>query len=113
MVDFPPPHQVSDEIHNISITGALIPWMDGQPAYVKVGGPDIFVPVFPSEEALQEIMTVFGIEFHSIKRIDDPGDFLSSFPQFAAKGVRIRFLFDPKRTPQGTIGFKEILRYDS
>ena len=118
------PRQISDRATPIDITGHHVPWTEDSPVYVRTTGcDDLFVPIFSSVDLLHRRMSEFGIDYGSIKHIDDPSDFLASFP-YAISGhdwhpdgsaapsdreMRIRFMIDPWPTDSGTIRFQEIV----
>jgi len=99
------PRRISDKVLDIDITDHLIPWGEyGQPMYVNSGGNSLFVPIFSTRDKLREVCEKFGLNYVSIKKIDDPIEFMDCFPE------SIRFMVDPWQTETGTVRFKEVLR---
>lgn len=67
---------------NISITGCLIAWRDGQPLCVMIPDfADQCLPIFTTEENLRRSMREIGAMFDSIKTISDGPEFLDSVPE--------------------------------
>ena len=56
----------------VSVTGTLFPWDGAQPVFLSMpGSPSLYLPCFTTEEKLRAVMRRAGVEFVSIKHIDD------------------------------------------
>jgi hypothetical protein len=89
----------------VSLTGALMPWKQGQPAFLSVPGSDaLYLPIFSAQDKLEGMMACVHTPYQSVKQIQDEADFLSSIP------TDIKIMFDPYFTPEGKVRWTELLR---
>ena len=96
--------------HMQDISDHIFPWHDGHPVLARLEGTnDLFLPLFSTNELLDDAMRLMGVTFESTKQIDDPVQFLDSLPLLYA-GVRLRVILDPHRTPEGMVRYTEIIR---
>ncbi len=104
LLDAPPPVRTGKPPGAVDLTGMLLPWHDGQPDYIGVGGTGNAVVVFSTHAKLElarRDMPFYGTE---TKVITDGPDFLSSIPASLPVMVDIHF------TPAGKVRYTLLLR---
>ncbi len=90
---------------DVSLTGGLIPWDGNQPALLNVpGSTHNYMPIFTTQEKLEQLMTRAQTPYDSIKQIQDGREFLTSIPG------EIHIMVDPYYTPEGKVRWAEIFR---
>jgi len=104
MNDIPPPKQIGP-VKELALTGQLMPWKNSQPVLLNMQGvgPDTFyLPLFEEEDQLRSVLV--GIEFESIKMVEDGAEFLDSIPLDVIVITNLRF------TEEGNVRFHQVQR---
>jgi len=97
-----------------SLLDYVMPFLDGQPAYVMMDGTsDLFLPVFSSLDRLQETTDTCGIKYDDVKQITNQDEFLDSIPTQLPSGINLRIILDPEQHDDGTIRFAELFRKEN
>ncbi|HWY34861.1 MAG TPA: hypothetical protein VNX68_09455 [Nitrosopumilaceae archaeon] len=105
MSDIPPPQRVSDEIREDNLTGYVFPWANDRPVLAKMAGNDLsYLLLFATADKLSEFLPKCGIEYQSIKQIDNPVEFIDNLPK------DIVVVYDPYMTNRGTVRWVQVLR---
>lgn len=93
------------ELKTVDLADKLIPFVDGQPHFMRVmGSPHFYLPCFDDEEQLKSTMELIGTTVYTVKKIDDGHEFLESIPE----DIKIALNF--RQMPNGKIRWTEIQR---
>lgn len=92
----------------VTLTGALLPWKDGQPVLMQMpGAPFNYLPCFHDVGEAQSFLEEWSIEYDSIKQIDNGDEFLESLlPYFLSDHLKV--IMDPWTTDEGRVRFLEL-----
>lgn len=108
------PYRISDKVHQLDLTGYVIPYIDGGPVLIQLpNSNDGFVPIFTTAEKLHEYMKPANIPYEAVNHISDPREFLIAVPRRFPTGERVRIIIDPWVTDMGNTRFREVLREDA
>lgn len=106
MTEFPAPKQVGPE-KELTLTGMLMPWKDGQPALLHMLGTEAsvyYLPLFEDPDQLRAVLARADVPFESIKQVEDGGEFLDSVPP------DIVVVVNPRFTDEGKVRFFQVQR---
>ena len=105
--EYPAPEQVGPE-RELTLTGMLMPWLGvGQPALVHLQGVDssvFYLPLFEDPDSLRSVLARAGVDFDSIKQVEDGPEFLASIP------LDLRVITNLRFTEEGRVRYMEVRR---
>lgn len=102
--DHPPPVRTGKPPEQISVTGFLLPWFDGQPDLVGILGLGLAVVLFSTREKLEAGRVWMPFNGTATKVITDGGEFLDSVPG------SLPIVIDPCQTPEGKVRYLDVKR---
>jgi len=98
------PRRTDKPPEDVTLTGKLFPWKNNQPVFLRVPkSPYYYLPCFSTEEKLRDVLKRAGVEFASIKQIQDGPEFLTTeFPPLT------KIIIDPYFTAEGRVRWVEL-----
>ena len=89
----------------VTLTGAVFPWDGEKPVYLSMPGSDLlYIACFHDVSGLEAVMSHFGIEYVSVKRVDDEADFIASVVD-----PRVAVILNARVTETGRLRFMQVL----
>lgn len=108
MTSRPAPRRTDKPPEELSLTGMLMPWRNGQPAFILLPGEGdtelLAIPLFTTLAKLEAAALAVNSPYDSVKRIDDGRVFLEDIPR------DVLVVVDPWITPRRTTRYTQVLR---
>lgn len=104
---FQEPPKRAGPVKELTLTGMLMPWSDGQPVLINMIGANplvLYLPLFDDPEQLREVLARAEIPYQSIKQVEDGMDFLDSIPVDIIVATSLWF------TDEGRLRFHQVQR---
>lgn len=93
------------EIDAGMLRGSFVAWEFDQPVLLEMPGSDaLYLPLFTNEAQLRDLFEMLKLRFTSIKRVDDPNEFLSSFV-----GTKVVVISDLRMVMPGRFRFLQVV----
>ena len=92
-----------NDFRDNDLSGALLPWANGAPIYVRASTPDqYYLPCFTDIDALRLFLVRVKVFEYEVKRIIVGDEFLKSFD-----GSNITVVLNPSLQPDGQLTIAE------
>ena len=108
------PAATGKEPETVTLTGAVFPWDGEKPVYLSMPGSDLlYIACFHDVADLKSVMDHFGIEYASVKRIDDEKYFIASVIDLQLAQeinlLQVAVILNARVTETGRLRFMQII----